>query len=61
MTLSLVTVWMLGPGNRKVDGLFVIGPLRRGALLESTAMPEIREQAAHLAALLLDQTRQAAQ
>ena len=33
--------------------LFAVGPLRKGALWESTAMPEIRVQAAELAELLL--------
>lgn len=34
-------------------GLFVLGPLLAGNLLESTAMPEIKVQAFHLAATLL--------
>jgi uncharacterized NAD(P)/FAD-binding protein YdhS len=34
------------------DTLWAIGPLRRGALLETTAIPEIREQAAALARIL---------
>jgi uncharacterized NAD(P)/FAD-binding protein YdhS len=34
------------------DTLWAIGPLRRGALLETTAIPEIREQAAALARTL---------
>lgn len=36
-----------------VDGLYAIGPLRRGTLWESTAVPEIRSEARRLAALLL--------
>ncbi|HEV7864624.1 MAG TPA: FAD/NAD(P)-binding protein [Acidimicrobiia bacterium] len=34
------------------DTLWALGPLRRGALLETTAIPEIRQQAAALAQLL---------
>ena len=34
------------------DTLWALGPLRRGALLETTAIPEIREQAATLARIL---------
>ena len=34
-------------------GLFAIGPLRRGTLWESTAVPEIRSQAQQLAKLLV--------
>jgi uncharacterized NAD(P)/FAD-binding protein YdhS len=34
-------------------GLFAIGPLRRGTLWESTAVPEIRSQAQQLARLLV--------
>ena len=34
------------------DTLWALGPLRRGALLETTAVPEIREQAAALARIL---------
>jgi uncharacterized NAD(P)/FAD-binding protein YdhS len=48
------------PGGRLVDDsgspdlrLLAVGPLRRGALLETTAVPEIREQAKELADLLL--------
>lgn len=36
-----------------VAGLFAIGPLRRGTLWESTAVPEIRSQAQQLATLLV--------
>lgn len=36
-----------------VDGLYAIGPLRRGTLWESTAVPEISIEARRLAALLL--------
>jgi uncharacterized NAD(P)/FAD-binding protein YdhS len=35
------------------DALFTIGPPRKGALWETTAVPELREQAAALAARLL--------
>jgi len=37
-----------------VDGLFVVGPPRRGTLWESTAIPEIRAQAAQVAAAVLE-------
>jgi uncharacterized NAD(P)/FAD-binding protein YdhS len=40
-----------------VDGLYTLGPLRRAALWESTAIPEIRQQAAALAALLAERRR----
>jgi len=36
-----------------VDGFYAIGPLRRGTLWESTAVPEIRSEASRLAAQLL--------
>ncbi|MBJ7530284.1 MAG: hypothetical protein JHD04_12290, partial [Nocardioides sp.] len=36
-----------------VPGLHVVGPPRKGALWETTAVPEIRSQAAELADLLL--------
>lgn len=42
---------LLGADGQPVPGLFTIGPLRRPALWESTAIPEIREQAAELATL----------
>jgi len=35
------------------DFLYAVGPSRKGSLWESTAVPEIRDQAAELAALLL--------
>jgi uncharacterized NAD(P)/FAD-binding protein YdhS len=37
------------------DTLFTIGPPRKGALWETTAVPEIRQQAAALASRLLDE------
>ena len=48
-----------GTGRLRHDGsswphLFAIGSLGRGTLWESTAMPEIRQQARHLADRLLD-------
>jgi len=43
---------LIGADGVAVDGLFTIGPLRRPALWESTAIPEIRAQAAALAELL---------
>lgn len=44
---------LLGVDGRAVEGLYTLGPLRRPALWESTAIPEIREQAVALARLLV--------
>jgi uncharacterized NAD(P)/FAD-binding protein YdhS len=44
---------LIGADGRPSAALHTLGPLRRGHLFESTAMPEIREQAAALAADLL--------
>jgi uncharacterized NAD(P)/FAD-binding protein YdhS len=46
--------------GRESDTLFTIGPLRRGELWESTAVPEIRTQAHALAHLLVRQRSLAA-
>ena len=43
---------MLDARGGAIEGLFTIGPLRRPQLWESTAIPEIRAQAAELARLL---------
>jgi len=43
---------LLGTDGRAVEGLYTLGPLRRPSLWESTAIPEIREQAVALAKLL---------
>jgi uncharacterized NAD(P)/FAD-binding protein YdhS len=43
---------LLSRDHVPVPGLFTLGPLRRPALWESTAMPEIRAQAAALAKVL---------
>jgi uncharacterized NAD(P)/FAD-binding protein YdhS len=40
---------LIGADGQPVDDLYTLGPLRRPALWESTAIPEIREQAATLA------------
>ena len=40
---------LLDRAGHRVEGLFTLGPLRRPALWESTAIPEIRDQAAALA------------
>ncbi|HZN96047.1 MAG TPA: FAD/NAD(P)-binding protein [Myxococcales bacterium] len=45
---------VLGAGGSPTEALYAIGPLRRGSLWESTAVPEIRVQAVELAARLLD-------
>jgi uncharacterized NAD(P)/FAD-binding protein YdhS len=44
---------LLDGNGRPRSNLFVIGSLLRGALWESTAMPEIRKQAQGLADMLL--------
>jgi uncharacterized NAD(P)/FAD-binding protein YdhS len=43
-----------GTGGRVVDGLFVVGPPRKGTLWESTAIPEIRAQAAQVASAVVE-------
>jgi uncharacterized NAD(P)/FAD-binding protein YdhS len=45
---------LLDRNGQPSDALWAIGPLRRGALLETTAIPEIRVQAAALAQTLPD-------
>ena len=40
---------LLGANGQPVDDLYTLGPLRRPALWESTAIPEIRQQAMELA------------
>jgi uncharacterized NAD(P)/FAD-binding protein YdhS len=44
---------LLGPSGAASNVLFTLGPMRRGTLLESSAIPEIRVQAAVLAKRLL--------
>jgi uncharacterized NAD(P)/FAD-binding protein YdhS len=44
---------LLDHGGRPSEILFTIGPARKGALWETTAVPELREQARNLAARLL--------
>ncbi|MBU1189785.1 MAG: FAD/NAD(P)-binding protein [Gammaproteobacteria bacterium] len=44
---------IIGATGTTTVGLYTIGPLRQGNLLESTAIPEIREQASELAATML--------
>lgn len=48
---------VLDEAGREVPGLFVVGPPRKGTLWESTAVPEIRTQAAALATLLPSRVR----
>ena len=45
---------LLSEAGALVPNIYAIGPLRRGTLWESTAIPEIRTEARRLAALLLD-------
>lgn len=49
----LVPGHLIGANGQPVDHLYTLGPLRRPALWESTAIPEIRQQAAELAKLLV--------
>jgi len=46
---------VVGADGAVVDGLFTVGPARKGTLWESTAIPEIRAQAAQVAAILTAQ------
>src|SRR5271163_1503483 len=48
---------LIGPDGTPSNVIFALGPLRRGTLLETTAIPEIREQAADLARRLLAESR----
>ncbi|KRB77662.1 hypothetical protein ASE01_05500 [Nocardioides sp. Root190] len=45
-----------GADGRVVDGAYVVGPPRKGTLWESTAIPEIRAQAAQVAAAVVERT-----
>lgn len=45
---------LVGAGGVVVPGLYAVGPSRKGTLWESTAIPEIRTQAAEVARLVLD-------
>ncbi|GAA1503513.1 FAD/NAD(P)-binding protein [Nocardioides humi] len=47
---------VVGADGRVVDGLYVVGPPRKGTLWESTAIPEIRAQAAQVAAAVVART-----
>jgi uncharacterized NAD(P)/FAD-binding protein YdhS len=49
---------LVGATGRPSDRIFTLGPLRRGDLWETTAVPEIRVQAAALATTLLDSLAQ---
>ncbi len=50
----------VGRDGRPTPGLFAVGPLTRGAMYEMTSVPDIRIQAAHLAAeALADLARRA--
>jgi uncharacterized NAD(P)/FAD-binding protein YdhS len=48
---------VIDAGGTVVDGLFTVGPSRKGTLWESTAIPEIRAQAAQVAAALTRPSR----
>ncbi len=48
---------LIGPGGASSNVIFALGPLRRGTLLETTAIPEIREQASDLTRRLLAESR----
>jgi uncharacterized NAD(P)/FAD-binding protein YdhS len=47
---------LVGAGARTQEGVWVLGPLRRGARWETTAVPEIRDQARRLAHDIAAQT-----
>jgi uncharacterized NAD(P)/FAD-binding protein YdhS len=51
---STVDGRLIGADGRVVEGLFVVGPPRKGTLWESTAIPEIRAQAAQVARLVVE-------
>ncbi len=51
---------VVGAHGSVAENLFTIGPLRRGVLFESTAMPEISAQAQQIAALLRERAAVAA-
>lgn len=44
---------IVGEGGRAVPGLYAVGPPRKGTLWESTAIPEIRNQAAAVVDLIV--------
>jgi uncharacterized NAD(P)/FAD-binding protein YdhS len=46
---------LIGQDGAQSNVVFTLGPMRRGTLLETTAIPEIREQAAGLARRVLAQ------
>jgi uncharacterized NAD(P)/FAD-binding protein YdhS len=48
---------VLDVSGQLVPGLYVVGPPRKGTLWETTAVPEIRSQAAALAQRLPEQVR----
>jgi uncharacterized NAD(P)/FAD-binding protein YdhS len=50
---STVAGELVGSDGRVVPGLYAVGPPRKGTLWESTAIPEIRTQAAEVARLVL--------
>ncbi|MFL6003250.1 MAG: hypothetical protein ACJ72P_10615, partial [Nocardioides sp.] len=47
---------VVGADGVPVPGLYAVGPPRKGTLWESTAIPEIRTQAAEVARLVLGRT-----
>jgi len=48
---------VLDVSGQVVPGLYVVGPARKGVLWETTAIPEIRTQAASLARRLPEAVR----
>ena len=48
---------MKGADGAVVPGLYAVGPPRKGILWESTAIPEIRTQAAQVGRTVLARTR----
>jgi uncharacterized NAD(P)/FAD-binding protein YdhS len=45
---------LIGTGGKSIDRVFVLGPYRRGQLWETTAVRELRQQAADLAGDVLE-------
>ncbi|MFC7493365.1 MULTISPECIES: FAD/NAD(P)-binding protein [unclassified Nocardioides] len=56
---STVSGQVVGADGAVVEGLYAVGPPRKGTLWESTAIPEIRAQAAEVARLVLDKAPEA--
>jgi uncharacterized NAD(P)/FAD-binding protein YdhS len=51
---------VVGGDGQVVDGLYALGPVTRGRFWEITAVPELREQCAAMAQLLVGLSRRPA-